>query len=155
MTRFLSPLLLIVLLASTLFASDQSADEEKVWSLEQDYWHFVQANDLDHYRGLWHPQFIGWPLMSPQPVRKDHITDWLTAHISKGDALKSYHLERLTSQVLDNLATTTYRLTAVWVGKDGKEQPATTRIIHTWLRNANGTWEIISGMSAPTNAEGH
>jgi len=24
-----------------------------------------------------------------------------------------------------------------------------------WLRNAGGTWQIISGMSAPSNAEGH
>ena len=155
MTRLPSLLLVTILLATALFASDQSTDEEKVWSLEQDYWRFVQTNDLDHYRGLWHPQFLGWPTMSPEPVRKEHITDWITAHASKGDTLKSYRLERLTTQEIDNNVTTTYRVTAVWADKDGKEQPGTVRIIHTWLRNAHGTWEIVSGMSAPTNAEGH
>jgi ketosteroid isomerase-like protein len=132
-----------------------SADEEKVWSLEQAYWHFVQSNDLEHYRRLWHEQFLGWPSVSPEPLRKDHITDWMVAHTSKGESLKPYNLERLSVQVTDNIATSAYRVRLVWVEKNGNEQPGTLRIVHTWLRNAGGAWEIVSGMSAPTNAEGH
>jgi ketosteroid isomerase-like protein len=131
-----------------------SADEEKVWSLEKDYWHFVQNSDLDHYRALWHPQFLGWPSISPEPLRKDHITDWITTHTGKGESLKSYDLERLTVQVTGDVTTTTYRVRSVWADRTGREQPGTVRIIHTWLRQG-GTWQIISGMSAPTNAEGH
>ena len=155
MTRSVCVLTVNVLLSLALFASDRSADEEKVWSLEQAYWQFVQHNDMEHYRGLWHPQFLGWPSVSPEPLRKDQITDWITAHTSKGETLKSYDLERLVVQVTDNLATTTYRVRLVWVDKKGGEQPGSIRIIHTWLRNAGGQWEIVSGMSAPTNAEGH
>lgn len=154
MTRFLCVFTIGVLLSSTLFATNPSVEEEKVWSLEQDYWHFVQTNDLEHYRELWHPQFLGWPAFSPEPLGKDHITDWMTAHTAKGELLKSYHLETLAMQVVDNLATTTYRVRLVWVDKNGKEEPGAIRIIHTWLRNPRGTWQIVSGMSAPTNAEG-
>jgi ketosteroid isomerase-like protein len=93
--------------------------------------------------------------MNPEPVRKDHITDWITTHTSKGEALKSYDLERLTTQVTDNLATVTYRVRLSWANKNGAGQSSTLRVIHTWLRSAGGTWQIISGMSAPTNAEGH
>jgi len=143
------------LLSPTLFASDRSADEEKLWSLEQNYWHFVQSNDLQDYLELWHPQFLGWPSASPEPLRKDHIPDWIAAHTSKGESLKSYNVERLVVQVVDNVATTTYRVRMIWADKNGNEQPGTIRVIHTWLRDAHGSWEIVSGMSAPTNAAGH
>ena len=140
---------------SLAFAVDRSADEEKLWSLEQTYWRLVQANDLDHYRQLWHAQFLGWPYVSPEPLGKAHITDWITVHTAKGESLKSYQLERLQMQIVDDVATTTYRMRMIWVDKKGGEQAATIRVIHTWLRNPDGTWKIVSGMSAPTNAEGH
>jgi len=57
--------------------------------------------------------------------------------------------------VTDKFATSTYRVRLTWADKNGAGQPSTIRIIHTWLHNAGGTWQIISGMSAPTNAEGH
>jgi ketosteroid isomerase-like protein len=140
------------LLASALFAAEPAADQ--VWSMEQSYWKYVQANDLDGYRSLWREDFLGWPSVSPEPVRKAHITDWMTAHASKGETLK-YDLERLTVQVTGNLATATYRIRATWVDKNGAGQPASVRIIHTWMRNPDGSWQILSGMSAPTNADGH
>lgn len=150
-----APLVLVaVLLSSALFAQ-RSADEDKVWSQEQAYWKYVQANDLEHYRGLWNADFLGWPSVSPEPLRKAQITDWITAHTSKGETLKSFDLEKLVIQVKDNYATTTYRIHSVWVDKSGAGQPTTTRIIHTWQRQPDGTWQIISGMSAPTNAQGH
>jgi len=70
MTRFLSVLTVAALFSPLLFAADHSADEQKIWSLEHDYWRFVQANDLEHYRGLWHAQFLGWPYISPEPCAK-------------------------------------------------------------------------------------
>jgi ketosteroid isomerase-like protein len=155
MNRSVCVLTMIVFLSSTLFAGESSRDNEKVWSLEQAYWQLVQQNDLEHYRGLWHRQFLGWPYVSSEPLGKDHITDWITAHTNKGESLKSYSLERLLADATDNVATTTYRVRMVWVDNKGTEQAATIRVIHTWLRNAGGTWEIVSGMSAPTDASGH
>jgi hypothetical protein len=69
----------------------------------------VHANDLQNYRTLWHADFLGWPSLSPEPLRKNHITDWITDHSSKGETL-TYNLERLTTQVTDNFATVTYRV---------------------------------------------
>ena len=156
MTRFLSLLAVIVFfLSSASFAADRSGDEEKLWSLEQTYWRLVQNNDLDHYRQLWNAQFLGWPFVSPEPLGKNHITDWITAHTAKGETLKSYNLERLPMHIVDNTATTTYRTRMTWMGKNGAEQTSTIRVIHTWLRGSDGNWAIISGMSAPVDAQGH
>jgi ketosteroid isomerase-like protein len=153
MSRMIRLILAVFLLTPALFSAPPSADAEKVWSLEKDYWRYVQSNDLQKYRTLWHSDFLGWPSVSPVPLRKDHITEWITAHTSKGETLKSYDLERLTTQVTGNFATITYRVRLTWADKNGPGQPSTTRIIHTWLRTNDG-WQIISGMSAPTNAEG-
>ena len=155
MNRIVRCTIIVALLVPGLFAAIPSADEEKIWSLETTYWEYVKANDIQRYRTLWHNDFLGWPTMNPEPVRKDHITDWITTHTSKGETFKSYDLERLTMQVTDNLATATYRVRLTWEDKKGAGQSSTLRVIHTWLRNAGGNWQIISGMSAPTNAEGH
>jgi hypothetical protein len=69
----------------------------------------VKANDFQTYRTLWHADFLGWPTMNPEPARKDHITDRITTHTSKGETVKSCDLERLTTQVTDNLAIVTQR----------------------------------------------
>ncbi len=146
---------LLVVFAVPSLAQTQSADVEKVWSLEETYWKDVKANDLDHYRSLWHANFLGWPFVSPEPRRKSQITSWIIDHTSKGETLKSYELERLVLQQTNDLVTTTYRVRATWIDKSGAGSPQTTRIIHTWIKNGDGQWQIISGMSAPTNSEGH
>jgi ketosteroid isomerase-like protein len=48
-----------------------------------------------------------------------------------------------------------YRVRATWTAPDGQHITTTSRIIHTWLRGPDGKWLILSGMSAPVNAEGH
>ena len=67
--------------------------------MEKAYWEYVKANDLQKYRALWHENFVGWPFVSSAPVRKDHITDWITANTSKGITLQSYWIEQLAIQV--------------------------------------------------------
>jgi ketosteroid isomerase-like protein len=143
------------LFISPLFAGQPSADERAVWSLEDTYWRYVQTNDLEHYRTLWHNDFLGWPLSSPEPVHKEHITDWIAAHTSNGESLKSYDLERLAAQTTSNYVTVAYRTRMTWIGKDGMEKSSTIRVVHTWLREAGGKWQIISGMAASPNAQGH
>jgi ketosteroid isomerase-like protein len=144
----------IVVLATAAFAQDSAKDEAQIWNLEKAYWEYVKANDLEKYRALWHDDFVGWPSVSPTPVRKDHITDWITANTSKGVKLQSYSIEELAIRVTGDVAIDHYRVKYVWAGSqssDGETQ--TSRITHTWLRS-HGTWQILGGMSAPVNSEG-
>jgi len=89
MSGIARPAIAVIALASVLFAEQRSADEKKVWSLEDAYWQYVKANDFEHYRTLWHEDFLGWPSVSAAPVRKDRITDWITAQTSKGLTFKN------------------------------------------------------------------
>jgi ketosteroid isomerase-like protein len=139
---------LVLLLCAWSCLAQQSADEEAVWKLEHTYWEDVKALDLASYRDLWHPNFIGWPSVSPQPLGKDHITDWITANTEKGLHLDTYTLKRGASRTTGNLVVVHYWLTSVWQDKDNHGEPHTLRMTHTWIKAGKG-WQIITGMSAP------
>jgi ketosteroid isomerase-like protein len=145
---------LFLALTATAFAQDSAKDEVQVWNLEKAYWEYVKANDLENYRALWHENFVGWPFVSSAPVRKDHITDWITANTSKGIKLQSYSIELLAIQVTGDVAINYYRIKATWANDEGGDiRTDALRITHTWIRT-HGSWQIIGGMSAPVNANG-
>jgi len=53
-----------------------TADEEKVWKLEQSYWEYVKVLDVASYKTLWHK--ICWlALYSSCASGQDHIADWV------------------------------------------------------------------------------
>jgi len=141
--------IVLLLLASVTLAQDSAKDEAQVWQLEKAYCEYVKANDLQKYRAPWHDNFLGWPLVSSAPVRKDHITDWITANTSKGIKLQSYSIEQLAIQVTGDIAINHYRIKAMWDNGEGAEaRTDALRMTHTWIR-WHGTWEIIGGMSPP------
>jgi ketosteroid isomerase-like protein len=144
----------LLVLATAAFAQDSAKEEAQVWNLEEAYWNYVKANDLEKYRALWHEDFLGWPLVSSAPVRKDYITDWITNNTSKGVKLQSYSIEQLAIHVTGDVAIDHYRIRAKWANNEGTEvRTDAFRITHTWIR-AHDTWQIVGGMSAPVNEKG-
>jgi ketosteroid isomerase-like protein len=142
---------LFLALAATTFGQDSAKNETQIWQLEKAYWEYVKANDLERYRALWHENFLGWPFVSSVPVRKDHITDWITANTSKGIKLRSYSIEQLGIQVTGDVAVDYYRINAMWANSQDTElRTDRLRITHAWVL-ADGTWKIIGGMSSPVN----
>lgn len=145
---------LLIALTTAAFALGSASDDTQVWNLEKAYWEYVKANDLEKYRALWHNDFVGWPTSSSTPLRKDHITDWITKSTSKGVKLQSYTIEQLAIKVTGAIAIDHYRIKMVWVGsRPTDSNTEVARITHTWIKTGN-TWQIIGGMSAPVNAEG-
>ena len=150
----LKPIPFLLVLATAAFAQDSAKEEAQVWNLEKAYWEYVKGNDLEKYRALWHEDFLGWPFVSSAPVRKDHITDWITVNTSKGIKLQSYSIEQLAIEVAGDVAINYYRIKATWANNEGVEvKTDALRITHTWIRTG-GTWQIIGGMSSPVNANG-
>jgi ketosteroid isomerase-like protein len=144
----------LVTVATASFAQGVANDEPQIWTLEKAYWEYVKANELEKYRTLWHEDFLGWPLVSPSPIGKEHITDWITANTSKGLKLRSYAIEQLAIHVTGDVAINHYRIKTNWATNEtAKVRTDALRITHTWIRT-HGTWQIIGGMSAPVNAEG-
>jgi hypothetical protein len=151
----------LLALTVTSFAADlanigsPARTEDQIWNLEKSYWEYVKVADLQKYRALWHGDFVGWPFVSSTPVRKDHITDWITTNTAKGLKLQSYSIEQLAVRVIGDIAIDHYRIKENWASSDTGEVVRTDalRITHTWIRT-NSTWQILGGMSAPVNADG-
>jgi ketosteroid isomerase-like protein len=144
----------LLTLATAGFVQDSAKQEAQVWNLENAYWDYVKADDLEKYRALWHEDFLGWPLVSSAPVGKDHITDWITSNTSKGVKLQSYSIEQLAIQVTGDVAIDHYRIRAKWANNESAEvRTDVFRITHTWIR-VHDTWQILGGMSAPVNEKG-
>src|SRR5215470_3501479 len=124
--------------------------EQPIWDLEQKYWRYVEANDLDSYRSLWHTDFVGWPGVSAAPVRKDHITDWITAQTGQGRKFEFVELKPAAIQMHGDLAVVYYWSTYKWVDKSGAGTARRTRVTHTWVKNGKD-WQIVGGMSLTEN----
>src|SRR5919198_4190577 len=112
---------LSVVLVATAFGQGATNHESQIWNLEKAYWEYVKANELEKYRALWHEDFLGWPFVSSVPVRKDHITDWITMNTSKGITLQSYSIEQLAIQITGDIAIDYYRIKMNWVNDQGPE----------------------------------
>lgn len=126
-----------------------SDDEQTIWNKERAYWQYVEKNDLTSYADLWHENFLGWPSVSAKPVRKDHITDWITSQTSKGLSFKAGEFKPAALKVTGDVASCAYWITLGWVDPKGNGAPPTIlRITHTWLKTGD-EWRIISGMSMP------
>ena len=58
-------------------ASAEGENLSAVWSLEDDYWRFVKAGDVEKYLTLWHKDFAGWPCHEDHPAGKSTIGSWV------------------------------------------------------------------------------
>jgi len=128
------------------FQAQESENKQALWNLEHEYWRYVQNNNLPAYLGLWHKDFLGWPSVSAAPIRKDHITDWITSQTNTGFSFKAVEFRQAEIQVNGDIAVAFYWMTYKWVDKEGKGLSHTIRVTHTWLKDGNN-WHIIGGMS--------
>jgi ketosteroid isomerase-like protein len=131
---------------STVPAAAAGPNLPEVWSLEDDYWRFVKAGDVQSYRTLWHESFIGWPCHEDRPVGKSAIGNWVQEIRDKKVSFTS-ELTREGAQEFGNIVVVHYRVTMVSTYPDGRVEGRgqISKITHTWMRVGN-TWQIIGGM---------
>ena len=117
-----------------------------VWSLEDNYWRFVKAGDVESYRTLWHEKFIGWPCDQDRPVGKASIGNWVQDIREKKVSFNA-GLTREGAQDFGNIVVVHYRVTMVSTYPDGRVEGAgqESKITHTWMK-VGSTWQIIGGM---------
>ena len=127
-------------------ASAQSRSVSEVWALEDDYWRFVKAGDVENYRTLWHEKFIGWPCDQDHPKRKSSIGDWVQAIRDKKIKVTS-NLTREGAEDFGAIVVVHYRFTRVDAYPDGRVEGRgrESKITHTWMR-VGRTWQIVGGM---------
>lgn len=139
----------------TALAQASDVDEDAVWALEEAYWQYVEANDIESYRALWDERFVGWPGGSAAPVEKPQIADWIVPlHADPGRVFR-YDLERKAVRAFGDIVVTHLLYRGYFVSADTGEvveQWATGKITHTWRRD-DGNWRIITGMAGRVVSE--
>ena len=132
-----------------------TTDETAVWQLEEAYWRYVKAGDVDNYVKLWHEDFVGWPCHSKVPSDKSGIGTWVRDISDNGWAF-SYRLEPLAFRTFDDVVVVHYAAEYVFEYRDGTKSGAGLwrKFVHAWKKSVDG-WQIITGMCAaqePVNA---
>ena len=132
-----------------------NADEEAVWALEEAYWGYVEANDIESYRALWDERFVGWPGGSAAPVEKSEIANWIVPLHADPTRVFKVDLERKAVRAFGDLVVTHLLYQGYFVSADTGEEVdrwRTAKITHTW-RRTDGGWQIITGMAGRVVAE--
>jgi ketosteroid isomerase-like protein len=138
-----------ILLAPPTVALDMGPDETAVWQLEEDYWRFVSAGDIEAYVKLWHDDFVGWPCFEWSPARKGDIGKWVR-DIRDNHWKLTYQLKPLEIQEFGgDTVVVHYAAEYVYDYGDGTRSGAGIwrKFTHTWMKT-EGRWQIIGGMCA-------
>lgn len=143
--------LIFLMLASAGLAASvaESTDAERViWKLEEDYWRYVQAGDVESYVKLWHDDFVGWPCHSATPADKSGIGSWVREIRDKHWKF-SYTLKPQAARTIGDIVVVHYAAEYVYDYGDGTHSGAGLwrKFTHTWLKTGD-RWQIITGMCA-------
>ena len=122
------------------------AGVDAVWALEEQYWRFVQAGDVDGYRTLWDDGFRGWPCWAAQPATKAIIGDWVR-DIRDKKVKFTYSLTREGAADFGDIVVVFYQTPMLYEYPDGRveNRDRVFKFTHTW-RKAGTAWQIIAGM---------
>lgn len=146
--RWLIGIALLVTGASAWAASSVSAQTDEVWAMEERYWEYVEAGDVENYVMLWHDDFVGWPCNTVHPSRKDHIGDWVQEIRDEGIQV-SYDLHREATEYFGDIGVAHYSTPIIYRYPDGRVtgENQLLKFTHTWVTSDSG-WQIITGMCA-------
>ena len=147
--RISTIILLFSFLVSAPALSDEAADEEAVWALEESYWEYAKDNDIRGYLTLWDDNFIGWPGFSRTAMEKDRIASWIAPLHSDPTKIWNYKLTRGAVRSFGDIVATHYLIQGSYRSSETGElvlETPPSRITHTWQRRGD-TWQIITGMS--------
>ena len=136
-------------LALPAAAKDWTPAEQAVWQLEEDYWRYVKAGDVEAYVKLWHDDFVGWPCHELEPARKGDIGKWVQDVRDQGLKV-AYQLKPLEMQEFGgDTVVVHYAAEIVYDYGDGTKSGAGLwrKFTHTWMKSGD-IWLIIGGMCA-------
>ena len=129
-------------------AAEPTEAEKTVWLLEEDYWRYVQAGDVETYVQLWHEDFVGWPCHSKTPSDKSGIGSWVR-EIRDNRWKLDYTLRPMDARTFGDVVVVHYAAEYVYDYGDGTKSGAGLwrKFTHTW-KKTDDRWQIITGMCA-------
>jgi hypothetical protein len=132
--------------------AQQPAEKEKnahvaaVWKLEELYWRYVQAGDVDNYRTLWNESFRGWPCKNQHTATIAEIGNWVR-DIREQKVKLTYSLTLDGAADFGDIIVIYYKTPVIYEYPDGRivDRDKVFKFTHTWRKSGNA-WLIIGGM---------
>ena len=125
----------------------QSQDEQALWDLKNAYFAHLANREFKALEDFWHPDFIGWPSYSSEPVGRNDAQQSLEDFAANLKEL-SVIIRPLAVTLHGDVAVVHYYIDVEQEDLDGKITEYSQPITHTWVRSG-GRWRILGGMSAP------
>ena len=122
-----------------------SADKDRIWALEREYWESNRAADTERISSAWHEAFLGWPQGEPVPLDKEEATSFARRSYSKPGAF-TFELEPAGIRIHGDVAVVHYTVRLASKDGEGRETRSSLRITHTLVREG-GAWKILGGLS--------
>lgn len=106
-----------------------------MWALEDAYWRYVKAGDVENYLTLWNDGFRGWPCNNEHPATKATIGDWVR-EIRDQKIRFNYALMREGAANVGGVIVVYYRTSMIYEDADGRTEGAgkTRKFTHTWMK---------------------
>jgi len=123
------------------------AQEDEVWQMEEAYWRYVQAGDVESYLDLWHPDFVGWPCGLVRPTGKANVGSMVRA-VRGQEYRLIVDLHREAVQRFGEIAIVHYSAATIRRYANGEARTSLFKLTHTWKR-MESQWQIIGGMCGP------
>lgn len=120
--------------------------ESDIWRLEEQYLATFQKGDTEGLLRFYHPNFIGWPAQSSEPLDLKAGREFMEAMDEKADMI-SFEIRPGAIRITGDVALVHYSVALVQQGVDGVTSGSVLRVTHTWMNTRSG-WRIMGGMSA-------
>ena len=104
MRMILSVLSIGICLPIAALSDELTGSEATVWKLEEAYYEYAKANDLDSYLALFDENVIGWPAFDQSPKGKSQVSQWISLFHAEPAEIWNYELSRLAIQSFGDAA---------------------------------------------------
>jgi Domain of unknown function (DUF4440) len=145
---FLGVLSLLPMLAA---AQTWTAEQQEIWTLEEQQWQMTKDKDLSWIDKMVHPNISYWDVQQPGPQNKASLTRWNRYGNSASTVLEQ-ELFPIAVTITGNLAVAQYRYTMI--AEDyKKERERTTGRYTDVLIKEGGRWLFIAWAGGDDPAE--
>ncbi len=121
------------------------AAQEKIWSLELDYFTNLYGAEHEKVLALVHPDFLGWPDGQSKPLDREGSAAFMKK-LAATPIKCQIQMERAGIKMHGNVALTQYILRAHITATDGTTTTRSSRVCHTWIKDGSD-WKLLGGMS--------
>ncbi len=126
MRRILIACVFVVLLFTSAFAGEWSAEQKEVWKNVEAYWDDLAKGDAEGFMGYVHSDYRGWGYDSGVPIGKASLAKFI-AHGAKTETTFVHNLQPLTVYVQGDFAFVHYYYSEIVKNAEGKQESRSGR----------------------------